>query len=38
MKSHDRYFINNLVTKIINIENCKLVEYPGNYDYMITKI
>lgn len=30
--SHDRYFINNVATKIISIENNKLVEYPGNYD------
>ena len=30
--SHDRYFINKLATKIISIENTKLIEYPGNYE------
>ena len=30
--SHDRYFINQLATKIISIEKGKLVEYPGNYE------
>lgn len=30
--SHDRCFINKLATKIISIENNKLVEYIGNYD------
>ena len=30
--SHDRYFINKLATRIIRIENKKLVDYYGNYD------
>ena len=30
--SHDRYFINKIATKIIRIENKKLVTYNGNYD------
>ena len=30
--SHDRYFINKIATKIIRIENKKLVTYSGNYD------
>lgn len=30
--SHDRYFINQLATKIIAIENYQLNEYPGNYN------
>lgn len=30
--SHDRYFINNLASKIIYIENNKLKEIPGNYE------
>lgn len=30
--SHDRYFINKICTKIVRIENYKLVEYIGNYD------
>ena len=30
--SHDRYFINKIATKIVRIENKKLVTYEGNYD------
>ncbi len=30
--SHDRYFINKIATKIVRIENKKLVTYDGNYD------
>lgn len=30
--SHDRYFINKIATKIVRIENQKLVTYIGNYD------
>lgn len=30
--SHDRMFINSIATKIIAIENNKLVEYVGNYE------
>jgi len=30
--SHDRYFINKVASKVISIENKKLVEYVGNYD------
>lgn len=29
--SHDRYFLNRVVTKIIEIENGKLITYSGNY-------
>jgi len=29
--SHDRYFLDSLVTKIFEIENHNLFEYPGNY-------
>ena len=32
--SHDRYFINRLAEKILNIENYNFVEYLGNYDYL----
>ena len=31
--SHDRYFINKLAQRILNIEDKKLVQYLGNYDY-----
>lgn len=30
--SHDRYFINKVATRIIYIDNMKLVSYVGNYD------
>jgi len=35
--SHDRYLLNEVVEKIIEIENKKLVEYRGNYDHYITE-
>ncbi|RKD30510.1 ribosomal protection-like ABC-F family protein [Thermohalobacter berrensis] len=31
--SHDRYFINKLATRIVEIQNKRLKEYLGNYDY-----
>lgn len=31
--SHDRYFINKLAQRVINIENEKFQQYFGNYDY-----
>ena len=31
--SHDRYFINKLARKVVNIENKKFQQYLGNYDY-----
>lgn len=31
--SHDRYFINKIAKKIVSIENKKLVNYIGNYEY-----
>lgn len=33
--SHDRYFINKVASKILSIENKKLVSYLGNYDDFI---
>ncbi len=30
--SHDRYFINKIATRIVMIENKKLINYIGNYD------
>ena len=30
--SHDRYFINKIATKIVRIEDKKLITYEGNYD------
>ena len=31
--SHDRYFINKLAEKIVEIEDEKFNKYLGNYDY-----
>lgn len=31
--SHDRYFINKLAERVINIEDQKFTEYLENYDY-----
>ena len=36
--SHDRYFINKLASKILYIEDNKLKEYCGNYDYYKEKM
>ncbi|MDC7127300.1 MAG: ABC-F family ATP-binding cassette domain-containing protein [Spirochaetales bacterium] len=33
--SHDRYFIENLATKVIEIENGKHRLFPGNYEYYL---
>ena len=30
--SHDRYFLNRVATKILDIENTKATLYPGNYE------
>lgn len=31
--SHDRYFLRKLATRVVELENKKLVNYPGGYDY-----
>ncbi len=31
--SHDRYFLDRLCTRIVELRDGKLVEYPGNYTY-----
>ncbi len=31
--SHDRYFLDKCVSKIIDIENCKATVFPGNYSW-----
>lgn len=33
--SHDRYFLDNIVTKIVEVENMVTEEYHGNYSYFI---
>lgn len=36
--SHDRYFLDQIVTRIFEVENCRLTPYTGNYsDYVIQK-
>lgn len=35
--SHDRYFLNRVVTKVIEIENGKLMSYLGNYSQYAEK-
>lgn len=35
--SHDRYFINKIAHKVIELEQRKLLEYPGNYDFYRNK-
>lgn len=35
--SHDRYFINRIATKVIDISNTGATEYLGDYDYFVEK-
>ena len=35
--SHDRYFINRIATKVIDISATGAVEYLGDYDYFVEK-
>ncbi|NOZ09374.1 MAG: ABC-F family ATP-binding cassette domain-containing protein [FCB group bacterium] len=35
--SHDRRFINEICNKVVAIENGRIREYPGNYDYYLWK-
>lgn len=35
--THDRYFLDNVCTDIIELENGKLYSYKGNYQYFIEK-
>lgn len=35
--SHDRYFINKISDKIVELENCIFTEYLGNYNYYKSK-
>ncbi len=35
--SHDRYFVNGLATRIVEVENGGLVDYFGNYEYYLEK-
>ena len=35
--SHDRYFINRVATRVIELKDRKIINYLGNYDYYIEK-
>ena len=35
--SHDRYFINRIATKVIDVSSEGAVEYLGDYDYFVEK-
>ncbi len=35
--SHDRYFLDRLVNRVIEIKDSKLYDYPGNYSYYLGK-
>ncbi|MGI6253611.1 MAG: ABC-F family ATP-binding cassette domain-containing protein [Aminivibrio sp.] len=35
--SHDRFFLDNLVTRVVEISSGKLYDYPGNYSYFMEK-
>ncbi|MFN7441444.1 MAG: ABC-F family ATP-binding cassette domain-containing protein [Phycisphaerales bacterium] len=32
MVSHDRYLLDNVVTRIVEVEQARLIDYPGNYE------
>ena len=35
--SHDRYFINRIATKVVEVRDHRLWEYAGDYDYFLEK-
>lgn len=35
--SHDRYFLDRLVSRVIELKGQKLYDYPGNYSYYLEK-
>ena len=35
--SHDRYFISQVANRIIEIQECKLLSFNGNYEYFLEK-
>jgi len=36
--SHDRYFISQIATKIVEVRDCELLVYAGDYNYYLSKI
>lgn len=37
MVTHDRYFLDRVCSEIIEIDNCRLYQYKGNYSYYLDK-
>ena len=37
MVTHDRYFLDNVCNRIIEIDRCQAYSYDGNYDYYLQK-
>jgi len=35
--SHDRFFLDNLITRVIEIRDGRIYDFPGNYSYFIEK-
>jgi len=35
--SHDRFFLDNLINRVIEIRDGRIYDYPGNYSYFIEK-
>jgi ATP-binding cassette subfamily F protein 3 len=36
--SHDRYFVENIATRVILVKNGKVTDYPGDYHYYLDKL
>ncbi|HZX49014.1 MAG TPA: ABC-F family ATP-binding cassette domain-containing protein, partial [Nitrospirota bacterium] len=34
--SHDRDFMNRIVTRVVEVDRCQLISYTGNYDQFVT--
>lgn len=37
MVTHDRYFLDRVVNRTIELDRGKLYSYPGNYSYFVEK-
>jgi ATP-binding cassette subfamily F protein 3 len=35
--SHDRYFLDNLIYRVMEIRDGQMIDYPGNYSYFVEK-
>ena len=35
--SHDRYFLDNLIHRVMEIRDGQMIDYPGNYSYFVEK-